>query len=242
MFGGKMASTRLTILLMVLALFGQASWQVQAQNAKKSKSASVGSIMGVAITEEEANRAAAQQMQRLELQHLQAEANYARARHQALAEGLERVIEDKVLDAEASSRGITTQALLEKELAGKIKEPTMEDLKAHYPPDQVPAPETRDKIFARMQSYLRTENYNKAKAEYVAQLKKKYKVTETLKPLRLSVDTDGCPTLGPDTAPVTESRSKRGADHDSKDIQSCWSVHHEYAHSCIPCSADREGS
>ena len=188
---------------MVLAVFNVTSGHLRAQSGKKSESATVGSFMGAAITEEEARNAAAQQMQRLELQRLQAQGNYTRAMHQALAEGLERVIEDKVLDAEASSRGITTHALLEKELAGKIKEPTMEDLKAHYPPDQVPAPETRDRIFARMQSYLRAASYNKAKAEYVAQLKKKYKVTETLKPLRLSVDTDGCPTLGPDTAPVT---------------------------------------
>jgi hypothetical protein len=108
--------------------------------------------MSAAITEQEAKRAAAEQKQRLELQHLQAEARYARAKHKALADGLERLIDDNVLDGEASSRGITTPALLEKELAEKVKEPTMEDLKAHYPPDQVPAPGTRDKIFARMQS------------------------------------------------------------------------------------------
>ncbi len=138
-FGDNMTRVRLAICLRVFALFSLTSGHVRAQNRRSVKPATIGSLMGATITEEEAKKAAAQQMQRLELQHLQAEANYARARHQALAEGLARVIEDKVLDAEAWSRGITTHTLLEKELAGKIKEPTMEDLKAHYPPDQVPA-------------------------------------------------------------------------------------------------------
>ncbi len=198
-----MARMKLGMLFVAVALCGLCSGRVRSQDRKPAKSATIGFFMGSPITEEEAKKAAAQLLQRLELQRLQAGANYARAVNQALEAGLQRVIEEKVLNAESSSRGVTTQALLEKELAGKVKEPTMEDLKAHYPPDKVPAPEALEKIFPGMRAYLKQENYNKAKSEYVAQLEKKYRVTETLEPLRVKVDTEGNPAIGPRTAPVT---------------------------------------
>ncbi len=173
------------------------------QNTKSARAPGVGSVKGVPITAEDLNKAAANDLQRAELQHLQAEANYARAKHLALEKALAQLIEDKVLDAEAAHKGLTKQALLDKELAGKVKEPTPEDLDAHYPPDKRLTGDSRDNVFARMKQVLKTENYNKAKAVYVAQLKKKYGVTESLKPFRLTVDTEGSPSIGPDAAPIT---------------------------------------
>lgn len=176
---------------------------VYAQDGKASKSTTVAAFRGTAITQEEVQQAAAQDLDVLEIQHLQAEANYRRAKHQAVEAALARIVEDRLLDAEVSSRGITRQALLDKELAGKVKEPTMEDMDAHYPPGRQPTGDSREKVFARMQQFFRSENYNKAKAEYVAQLKKKYGVSVTLQPYRLKVDAAGSPSKGSDTAPVT---------------------------------------
>jgi len=181
-------------------LFGFAAYP---QNTMSAREARVGSVKGMPITTEDLNEAAANDLQRAELQHLQAEAAYTRATHLALEKALAKIIEDRVLDAEAASKGLTKQALLDKELAGKVKEPTPEDLDAHYPFDKRLTGDSRDKVFARMKQALRTENYNKAKAAYVAQLKKKYGVKESLRPFRLTVATAGSPSVGPDAAPVT---------------------------------------
>ena len=176
---------------------------LRAQDGKAVKTAPVATFKGTPITQEDLRTAAARDLERAEIRHLQADAEYTRAKHMALEAALVRLIEDKVLEAEAASRRMTKEALLEKEVAGKVKEPTMEDLNAHYPADRLPTAETREKVFARMKEFLKTENYNKAKAEYVAGLKKKYGVTESLKPLRFKVETAGSPSVGPDEAPVT---------------------------------------
>ena len=173
-----------------------------AQNTKTAKSSVVGTFKGADITDEDLRRNAASELELIEIRHLQADAAYERARHQALETALSRIIEDKVLDAEAASRSMTREALLAKELAGKVKKPTMEDLNGHYPANVPLNAENRDKAFARMEPMLKEENYKKAKAEYVAQLKLKYGVKESLEPQRLKVDTTGSPFIGPETAPV----------------------------------------
>jgi protein-disulfide isomerase len=176
---------------------------IYAQESKAAKSPAVATFKGTAITQEDLKAAAARDLERAEIRHLQADAEFTRAKHMAMETALARLIEDKVLEAETAGRGITKEALLEKEVAGKVKEPTMEDLNAHYPPDRLPTAETREKVFARMKEFLKTEKFNKAKSEYVTGLKKKYGVTESLKPLRLKVETAGSPSMGPDEAPVT---------------------------------------
>jgi protein-disulfide isomerase len=50
---------------------------------------------------------------------------------------------------------------------------------------------------------LKAQNYEKAKAELVDRLKKTYGVTVALRPWRVNVKTEGSPSLGPASAPVT---------------------------------------
>jgi protein-disulfide isomerase len=174
-----------------------------AQSAKPAKPVVVGSFKGAQISVEDLKKDAAAELEIVEIRHLQADAAYARAKHQALEAALRRIIEGKVLEAEAAARSTTRQALLDKELDGKVKKVTIDDLMAHYPATQIPSDEARQKALARMEPVLKLENYNKAKAEYVAQLKQKYGVTESFEPLRLKMETTGSPAIGPETAPVT---------------------------------------
>ncbi len=198
-----MSRARLGFSLAICALCMLWTYPVGAQSAKAGKASIAGYFQGAPITMDDLNQAAAVDLERAEIQHLQNEAAYLRAKRLSLERALARIIADKVLSAEAASKGLTKQALLDKELAGKVKEPSMEDMDAHYPADKRPDGDSREKTFARMLPFLKTENYNKAKADYVAQLKKKYGVTEKLKPYRLAVDTVGSPSLGPDAARVT---------------------------------------
>ena len=194
-------SSRICIAVCAISLLS--AYPVCAQGDKPAKAGVVATIKGAVITQEVLKQEAAQDLERAEITRLQNEANYTRVKHAALEAALSRIIEEKVLEAETAATGMSKEALLEKQLAGKVKEPTLEDLNAHYPPGHLPSVEERQKVFARMKPYLKTQNYNKAKAEYVAQLKKKYGVTESLEPLRLKVETAGSPSMGPDAAPVT---------------------------------------
>jgi protein-disulfide isomerase len=198
-----MSRIRSLALIFVYTLTCVSTLSLHSQQAKVTKPNTVATVKGLIITEDDLRKAAAPGIERAEIQHLQSEANYERLKHQVLVRALAGLIEDKVLEAEAASRGVTKKELLEKELAGKVKEPTMEDLSAHYPLDKQPSADTRVQVFARMRQYLKAENYNKAKATFVAELKKKYGVIQLLKPQRLSVGTAGFPSLGPDNAPVT---------------------------------------
>jgi protein-disulfide isomerase len=185
------------LLLLLLS-----AYPVYSQETKVAKGTAA-YFKGTPINMEDVRKAAAPDLELADIQHLQAEANYTRAKHTALEKALAAMIENKVLDAEASSRGITREALLEKELAGKAKEPTMADLAAHLPPTGLPSEVSREKLFERYKQYLKTENYNRAKNEYVTQLRKKYGVTVALKPLRSTVETAGSPSVGPEGAQVT---------------------------------------
>ncbi len=91
------------------------------QSPKVPAAQAVGSFQGAAITMADLNKAAAIDLERAEIQHLQNEAAHLRAKHLSLEKALARIIEDKSLTVEAASRGLTRQALLDKELAGKVK-------------------------------------------------------------------------------------------------------------------------
>ena len=163
----------------------------------------VATFNGTSITEEDLRKAAAADLDNLKIQVQQMNANLARTEHQILETNLIRLLADKLFEAEASKRGITKEALLEKELAGKIKEPSQQDIKAFYEANKQrfkkPLPEVSDQI----RQYLKTENRNRAIGDLADRLKTAYEVKMLLPPLRVNVGTEGSPSLGSKEAPVT---------------------------------------
>ncbi len=141
------------------------SFPIYPQNPKTAAVSTVGPVKGAPITMDDLTKAAANDLQQVEIQRIQSVAFHTRAKHPALEQALAQIIEDRILDAEAASRGLTKQASRNWELAGKVKEPTLEDLDAHYTPDKRFTGDSRDKMFARMKPYLGAENHSRAKAE-----------------------------------------------------------------------------
>jgi protein-disulfide isomerase len=163
----------------------------------------VARFQGGTITQDELSKFSSDDLEKLELERQQFEANWQRSRHQVFEASLARLLEDKLLQAEAAKRGMTKDQLLEKELQGKVKDPTEEDVKAYYEANKQRINQPLLQISSQIFQYLKSENYNRSKAVLVDQLKGAYGVTATLEPLRSKVETEGSPSEGQATAPVT---------------------------------------
>ncbi len=163
----------------------------------------VATFNGTSITEEDLRKAAASDLDRLSIEVDQMNANVARIEHQILETDLLHLLADKLFEAEAAKRGITKEAFLEKELQGKVKEPSAQDISAFYEANKQRFNQPLEKVTEQIRQYLRTENRNKAMGDVADQLKPGYAVKMLLPPLRVKVAEEGSPSRGPKEAPVT---------------------------------------
>ncbi len=179
------------------------AFPLMAQAGKPAEPAVAARFQGTVITDDELTKAAAQDLEKLELERIQFNANWERDKHRILEVNLSRILEEKLLQAEAVQRGITKEQLLESELQGKVKEPTEDDVKAYYEANKQRINQPLLQISSKIFDYLKQQNYSSAKEALVEQLKQSHGVTVLLQPLRASVDTEGSPSRGPAEAPVT---------------------------------------
>ncbi len=176
---------------------------LHSERGASSKPKGVATVNGKPITEEELNKAAAAKLEELELQRLQFQANYERNRQQVLQSTLDRLIEEKLVAAEAAKRGITEKELLAKEVDSKVHPPTPEEVNAFYEANKARINQPKEKISAQIQQYLQQQAPINARNDFIQRLKKEYQTVTYLEPLRTKIETAGEPSLGPANAPVT---------------------------------------
>lgn len=163
----------------------------------------VATFDGASITDEDLRKAAATDLDNLAIQIDEMNANVARVEHQILETNLLHLLADKMFEAEAKKQGISKEAYLEKELQGKVKEPSLQDVTAFYEANKQRFSQPLDKVADQIQQYLRNESRNKAMGDLADRLKPDYSAKMLLPPLRASVKTEGSPSRGPKGAPVT---------------------------------------
>ncbi len=176
---------------------------LMAQAGKPAEPAVVARFQGTVITDDELTKAAAQDLEKLELERVQFNANWERDKNRILEANLSRLLEERLLQAEAAQRGIPKDQFLKSELQGKVKDPTEDDVKAYYEANKERINQPLLQISSKIYDYLKAQNYNTAREALVEKLKQSHGVTVLLQPLRSSVDTDGRPSTGPVEAPVT---------------------------------------
>jgi protein-disulfide isomerase len=112
--------------------------------------------------------------------------------------GLQRMIEERVVEAEASRSNLDPSQVLERELdaLGPITDEEVESFYAERV-DQLEGA-TLEELAPRIREYLR----HKRASATVARLREQAKVTVLLEPPRVAVESDG-PSLGPAEAAVT---------------------------------------
>ncbi len=168
-----------------------------------SKPMVVAVFNGTSITDEDLRKVSAADLDRLSMDVDQMNTNISRLAHQILETNLLRLLQDKLFEAEAAKRGISKDAFLEKELQGKIKEPSEQDVNTFYQANKQHFNQPVDKVADQIRQYLKAEYRNKAMGDLADQLKPKYMVRMLLPPVRSRVAEEGSPSLGPKDAPVT---------------------------------------
>jgi protein-disulfide isomerase len=127
---------------------------------------------------------------------LQARYQYYLAEHEAV----NQLIEDHLLEVAARREHLTVEQLLDREVTGKVKAPTEDQLQVFYEGLRTDEPfaTAREKIVAT----LRQIRLEKARAAYLESLRSQASVRIALAPPEAEVTLDNAPRRGPQDAPV----------------------------------------
>jgi len=149
------------------------------------------------LTLAELDKTAADQIDSMRREHLR---KLAELRERAL----DNWVNEKLLEAEAKKQGLKdTEALLDKEVEGKLKEASDEEAKKFYDEnsDRMEGVEF-SVIKDRIKGFLKQQQRSEAYGKYIDGLRAKAGVTLTLPVMRVTVDSSG-PSKGPANAPIT---------------------------------------
>ena len=144
----------------------------------------------------------------LETELLKLEADYVSSRYDARMQGLEAMISEKILEAEASKRGLAdVTALLEAEIDAKIQAPTDQEVAQFY---AMMARRMGGKSLEEVRPQIEQEITRRAQAErfqaFLLEMRQAYKVEVSLprpEVPRIPISVDDDPSIGPEDAPIT---------------------------------------
>ncbi|HVE87842.1 MAG TPA: thioredoxin domain-containing protein [Myxococcales bacterium] len=127
-------------------------------------------------------------------------------KHNARKQGLENLINERLLQAEAKKRGVTEDALIKAEVEDKVSAPSEDDIKKFYEANQARmGGMTYEQMHDRLAQYLSQNPKQQKFREYISKLREQASVKVTLpappKPRRQVAATG--PSRGPADAKVT---------------------------------------
>jgi protein-disulfide isomerase len=161
-------------------------------------------VDGEELTEAAVRALAADQLEAIESERLQFAASSRQKEHEALEQALNGVIADRLIQAEAQSRGISVGDLLGAEVEGRIAEPTQAEMDNVYQANQQRlAGVSREVAMSQVRQFLLERNYDLALEAFVGNLRDAYGVQSSLGPYRVDLELADHPTVGPAEAPVT---------------------------------------
>jgi len=160
------------------------------------KQAGAGNVLAIVdgkpITEADVRKSASADFESLE--H-----DYAQKRYDLLQTGVDRLVEQRLIAAEAAKRGTTEEELL---ATITTKPVTDADVDLFYQQNQARIRGTKEQMEPQIREYLEQLGQDRAQKAFVAELRGKHSVDIRLEPLRVDVAATG-PALGPADAPVT---------------------------------------
>ena len=143
------------------------------------------------------------QLEQVEAQLVQCQANYKRSRYQALESGVQQFIENQLLDAEAEKRGISKDDLLAAEVDAAVEPVTDEEAQAWYAQNQNRLRGSFEQLSQQIKDFLQRQRQENARNDFLSSLKEGVEVSYRLDPPRVEVESEGFPAKGPENAPVT---------------------------------------
>ncbi|MBI5503708.1 MAG: thioredoxin domain-containing protein [Deltaproteobacteria bacterium] len=125
-------------------------------------------------------------------------------RYDILSEGLESLISERLLEAEATAKGTTTQALQQELMTAPVDEPTQEQIQKVFDDNKASlSGQTLDQVKDRIVDYLKGQQRAAKAQTLLAELRKKYPTVVKLSPPVVEVSDAGREARGPATAAVT---------------------------------------
>jgi protein-disulfide isomerase len=192
---------RASFFCVIIAVFSSFHPYLQGKD-QKAAFKSLASVDGVAITETQVLKESSDDLDSLDLQMLRSKATFERNKHDILERSLNRLVEEKLLKAEAAKRGITETELVGKEITELVKEPTNEQIDAFYEENKDKIRKPKEQVTDKIRQYLKKDQESDIREAFLKKLEKEHRVTRSLKPLRFEVNAPGRPSKGPAAAPV----------------------------------------
>jgi protein-disulfide isomerase len=126
-------------------------------------------------------------------------------RYEALEQGLQEIVAERLATKEAEARGITVEELRKTEIEAKVQPPTDEEVQKFFDENKAQlGGETFENLKPRIAAYLLNQRGGERSAAFIEELKKKYETKIMLSPPRIEVGTGGRASRGGDeSAPVT---------------------------------------
>jgi len=188
---------RWSLLLLALGLF---QLTVCAAEEKADKPAAT--ARGIEIDWDALNRAVQPDMEKLELERLRFDAELKKKRHDLLEGKLKELMGQEVLAAEAAAQN-TTPADLAKKAGENAEAPTAEEIDKVYEANKDRFKQPREEILPKIEKFLQQQKSRQAFVDYMQKLTEEYGAKYNIDPLRFEIGTEGFPTIGDDSAPVT---------------------------------------
>ncbi len=103
---------------------------------------------------------------------------------------LDSVVNQRLLEAEAKKRGVSTEKLLEQEVDSKVAEPTDAELNAYYLAQKAQLNRPFNDVKVQLQQSLKNAKAQQARQDYSARLREQGGVSILLQPPRVEVSYD----------------------------------------------------
>ena len=149
-------------------------------------------VNGTEITFAALDEAAAAQLTRLKTQA-----------YDLRKQSLDKLIDDQLLAAEATKRGISSEALIKAEVTDKVGEISDEEAKAYFDKNPPRGQVDFEQIKPRVKAYMQRKNETDVRAAFMSTLRAQAGVKVFLQPMRFDVSFDkDDPIYGSADAPV----------------------------------------
>ncbi|HEX5042529.1 MAG TPA: thioredoxin domain-containing protein [Candidatus Polarisedimenticolaceae bacterium] len=138
---------------------------------------------------------------RLSQMRTQAEQNEFQLKQQAI----DQIVRDRLVEAEAKAKGVTTEALLKTEVDDKAAAPSEDEIKQVYERNKARlGNRTLEESKPEIERQLKIQKSNERRMAYMQELQAKADVQVLLDPPRIKVNVpSNAPARGPEGAPVT---------------------------------------
>jgi protein-disulfide isomerase len=162
----------------------------QSQNSVTPARKPIAAIAGRVLYEDELLPLMEEQLQHLRNQE-----------YELKSRALEKLIDQKLLEAAASRNGVAPDRLIEQEVLSKVPEPTDSEIQAFYLGQRERQP--LEEVKARLREALKQAKIEQARLPYMEQLRRESNVNILLQPPKIEIGYDPSRVRGNPDAPIT---------------------------------------